>query len=176
MASSGGVLSRLAVEFHVEWPLLAAQVLNFTVVALLLQRFAVGPLLAMLEARQNVVREGLVAAEEAGRRLADSEKSCAGKMREAALEAEKIIGDARLGAEALADEQRKSAAAQLSALRAKEMERIEEGRAVALRDARKVLRHDVVSLAAKILLEGVDEADAAKFSAKAVRAIGAMEA
>ncbi|MDR2667978.1 MAG: ATP synthase F0 subunit B [Puniceicoccales bacterium] len=171
LSSSSGTVSKLAAEFHVEWPLLAAQILNFTVVALLLYRFAVGPLLRVIDERRRTVQSGLVDAEKAAKKLAASDVLCHKKQIEAGGEAKKIIGDAKLAADALALDRKKQMDTELAALRTKEAERISAERDAAIRSAVKELRLQAAALSEKILRTGIDEDAAAQFSANAVRAI-----
>ena len=172
LANSSGTVASLAAEFHVEWSLIAAQFLNFTVVALLLYRFAIGPLLRTMDERSATIRTGLANAEEASKKLAASDEQCAAKRLEASGVAKEIVDAAKLAADALLAEQRKQVALELSALRKKEAERISRERDSALRDAAKGLSRDAAALAVKIFEECVDDATAAKFSSAAVKAIG----
>jgi F-type H+-transporting ATPase subunit b len=174
-ALSGGTISRLATEFHVEWPLLCAQMLNFTVVAFVLYRFAFKPLLRLMDERKRTIAAALTNAEEVERRLAASSDECALKLREAGGEAEEILRGARDGAKTLAQEERKRTEREMVTLREKELGRISEERDAALRAARRDLRSEAAALALKILKEGVDEDAAAKFTAASVHAIAAGE-
>jgi F-type H+-transporting ATPase subunit b len=54
---SGGQIQQLANTFGVDWPHLISQIISFSIVCLLLQRFAYKPILKMLEERRR--RQGL---------------------------------------------------------------------------------------------------------------------
>jgi F-type H+-transporting ATPase subunit b len=175
LSTSGGTISRLAAEFHVEWPLLAAQILNFTVVALVLYRFAIGPLIRIIEERRIAIENGLSDSKKAAEKLAVSGEQCEMLELEAHGKAEKIVGNAKLAADALAFEQKKQTTMELAALHEKESKRIASECDAKLRDARKMLRGNAADLAAKILKEGVDESVAEQFlSAAVAKTIGSV--
>ncbi|MDR0679047.1 MAG: hypothetical protein LBF24_02245 [Puniceicoccales bacterium] len=167
-----GTVSRLAVEFHVQWPLLVAQSFNFAVVALLLHRFALGPLLRLLDERRRTIADGLANAAEADRRLAASGRQCEEKLQRAAEEAQLLLAGARNESEAQLREERERTERELAALRERERERIEEERASAVRSAQRKLREEAAALALHILQGAVDESTAAQLTAAAARAIG----
>jgi F-type H+-transporting ATPase subunit b len=169
--ASGGTVSRLATEFHVQWPLLIAQGLNFLLMALLLYRFALGPLLRLLDERRRTISDGLANAAEAERRLAASDRQGEEKLRLAAEEAQLLLAEARNELELQLREKRQRAELELATLRERERERIEEEQASALRSARKKLREEAAALAMRILRGAVDEPTAAQLTAAAARAI-----
>ena len=74
VAQHGNPITMLAGQFGVDFPFLAAQVLNFGIVALILYQFAFKPVLATLDQRQKKISDGLQYAEEMKKRLADAEK------------------------------------------------------------------------------------------------------
>ena len=65
-AAAGGLSETLhdtAETFGWTWQLFLAQVISFTIVALLLRRFAYKPILAVLEERRRKIEEGQLNAE-----------------------------------------------------------------------------------------------------------------
>ena len=54
----GGVISELAGNFGISWPTLVAQMVNFCIVALVLYKFAVKPIAATLDERQQKIADG----------------------------------------------------------------------------------------------------------------------
>src|SRR6267142_1079702 len=56
---SGGQIQQLANTFGVDWPHLISQVISFSIVCILLQRFAYKPILKMLEERRRQIAQGL---------------------------------------------------------------------------------------------------------------------
>ena len=60
----GGPLKEIAETFGVSWWYFLSQCFSFTIVALLLQKFAYKPILNVLEERRNKIAEGLANAEQ----------------------------------------------------------------------------------------------------------------
>ena len=75
--SSGNPLENIVKTFHVEWPLLIAQVLNILVVLFILKKFAFGPILTMLEQRRARIIAGEDKIKLIERQLADSVQTTA---------------------------------------------------------------------------------------------------
>ena len=60
-------------ELGIEWRMLLAQLINFSIVFFLLWRFAYRPVFAMLEARRLKIAEGMANAEKIKAQLAKTE-------------------------------------------------------------------------------------------------------
>ncbi|MGA7316931.1 MAG: hypothetical protein WBX22_23510, partial [Silvibacterium sp.] len=56
---NGGQIQQIAQTFGVDWPHLIAQIVSFSIVCFLLQRFAYKPVLKMLEDRRRQIEEGI---------------------------------------------------------------------------------------------------------------------
>ena len=59
---SGGQIQQIANTFGVDWPHLMAQIISFSIVCILLHRFAYKPVLKMLEQRRQQIAQCRVAA------------------------------------------------------------------------------------------------------------------
>ncbi|MDR3117800.1 MAG: hypothetical protein LBT98_04550 [Puniceicoccales bacterium] len=151
---AAGTVARVLGEFHVEWPLLLAQTLNFCVVAYLLHRFAFRPLIASAEERQRRIGQGLRDAEEARERLARVEKERDLLLREAALRASGIVEEARTAAEGVAAEEKERLARELEESRRRERERLERERREVFQKTVRDVRAEVAALAEKALRGG----------------------
>jgi F-type H+-transporting ATPase subunit b len=156
-----GVLQRVLRDFHVEWPLLAAQTLNFCVVAYVLYRFAFKPLLAVIGERQRKITDGLEYAEEMRRQLGLVEVSRSKTLKEAASEAREIIAAARKDVEVIDKQGREKLAREIEEAHRREQARIREEHAAMLAAAQKEATQMAVELAQKIL-EAPDCADGRK--------------
>ena len=62
-------MSELLSHLGIDWKLLLAQVVNFTILIVVLKKFAYGPILGMLKKRRDDIEEGLKASEESKERL-----------------------------------------------------------------------------------------------------------
>jgi len=97
--ASGGQIRQIAETFGVDWPHLIAQIISFSIVCFLLQRFAYKPVLKMLDQRRQQIAEGLADREAIRSELAQTQAKC-----------HEIISQANAQAKLLIEEARKSAA------------------------------------------------------------------
>ena len=58
-AGSGGQIQQIASTFGVDWRHLVAQIISFSIVCILLQRYAYRPVLKILEERRQKIAQGL---------------------------------------------------------------------------------------------------------------------
>lgn len=96
--SSGNPAEAIIKTFHVEWPLLIAQVINVLVVLFVLKKFAFGPILAMLEERRTRIAAGEEKIKLIERQLADSVETTAAAITKANDEAVRMVTEAKQGA------------------------------------------------------------------------------
>ncbi|OGI25659.1 MAG: ATP synthase F0 subunit B [Candidatus Moranbacteria bacterium RBG_13_45_13] len=92
-------MSELLSKLGIDWKLLIAQIVNFLVLLFVLYKFAYGPILAMLEKRQKKIEKGLKDAEEAHKKLEESEEKQKGVLKHVRTEAKDIVEKARVQAE-----------------------------------------------------------------------------
>ena len=85
----------LTQQFGIDLPYLIAQIVSFSVVALLLYKFAFKPILGTIDERQAKIEDGLNYADEMKVKLADAETQHMARIKEASLEAQQIIHEAR---------------------------------------------------------------------------------
>jgi F-type H+-transporting ATPase subunit b len=92
-------MSELLTKLGIDYKLLIAQIINFLVLLFVLWKFAYKPVLAMLEKRTKKIEKGLADAEEAGKKLEESEEKQKEILKVARAEAKKIVEKAREQAE-----------------------------------------------------------------------------
>jgi len=85
-------------ELGIEWRMLLAQLINFSIVFFLLWRFAYRPVFAMLEARRLKIAEGMANAEKIKAQLAKTEIDRQAVLAQAGDLANKMIEEARAAA------------------------------------------------------------------------------
>src|SRR2546428_4736417 len=88
-----------------------SQVISFTIVALLLRRFAYKPILAVLEERRRRIEEGQLNAELIKKQLAEAEQRYAEILAKANANAQKMIDEARASSAHLAERKEQEAIA-----------------------------------------------------------------
>ena len=94
-AAAPSGITKITNDFGISWPFLLAQVLNFTVVAFILWKFAFKPVLATLDERQKRIADGLRYADEMKAKLEAVQQESVASAKRAQLEASKIIDEAR---------------------------------------------------------------------------------
>lgn len=107
-----------------------SQVISFTIVALLLRKFAYKPILGVLEERRQRIAEGLLNAEKIKTQLAEAEQRYAEILSNANAAAQKMIDEARESASHVAErkQQEAVAAAEQIVAKAREASAIEHDR------------------------------------------------
>jgi F-type H+-transporting ATPase subunit b len=99
-------------ELGIQWQVLLAQTISFSVVLFVLWRFAYRPVFAMLEARRQKIAEATANAEKIKAELARTEADRQKVLAEAGDQADKLIDEARgAAARVRADETQKAVAA-----------------------------------------------------------------
>src|SRR2546422_8821252 len=132
-AASGGFTDMLrdtADTFGWNWQLFLSQVISFSIVAILLRKFAYKPILAVLEDRRRKIEEGQLNAEKIRKELAEAEKRYQEILAKANADAQRMIDEARESSAHLAErkQQEAIAAAEQIAAKAKEAAALEHER------------------------------------------------
>lgn len=94
----GGQVAEIARTFGVDWSHLTAQIISFSIVCLLLHRFAYKPILEMLEERRQQITRGLADTEKIKAELARTEEQRQAVMIEANARATKVIEEGHAAA------------------------------------------------------------------------------
>ena len=120
----------------------------FTFLTLLwaLRKYAWGPLLHALEARQETIRKSLDEAEAARKELAQARESAEKVIAEARVEAQSILAQSRSAAESFQEESRQKAKVDAEAVVAAAQRQIQQETARAMQD----IRRDAVDLSLQV--------------------------
>jgi len=163
----GGV-SELAGSFGVEWKLLTAQIVNFVLVIFLLHRFAFKPVLNTLGERQKKIADGLRYTEEMKLKLAEAKNEKAQTLKHAAVEAKKIIDEARHRSKDFEEKQAQEAAVKAESIVKKAQIAIGLEKDQMLKDVRKQAADLVVRTTRKVLAKDLTGEERSRFSATAM--------
>jgi len=166
-ATEGNKLTMITEKFGVSLPTLIAQMVNFIIVAVVLYKFAVKPIAATLDERQQKIADGLQYAEEMKTQLAEAERERAEKIQEAAIEAQRILTESREQSKEMIEQKTQEAAAQAEAIIRKATEATELERQKMLSDVRQEVARLVVATSSKVLSRDLSDAEKAKFSESA---------
>jgi len=116
---SDGVIGDITKTFKVYWPLFISQCVSFLIVAILLKKFAFGPIQGMLEQRRTRIAEGEEKLKRIEKQLADSEATTAAAIAKANEDAVLLINEAKEGAAAFTEQKSHEAIAQAQQILAK---------------------------------------------------------
>jgi F-type H+-transporting ATPase subunit b len=126
LAQSGGIVSdlkavgeKLQSEFGLHGQLLISQAIGFLIFALVLRKFAFGPIQAMLDQRRTRILEGEEKLKRIEKQLADSEATTAAAIAKANEDALRLITEAKEGAAAFSEQKSQEAIAQAQQILAK---------------------------------------------------------
>jgi F-type H+-transporting ATPase subunit b len=166
-AASG--ITQITREFGLSWPFLLAQILNFSVVALILWRFAFKPVLATLDARQQKIASGLQYADDMKAKLEAVQQESVASAKRAQIEATRIINEARASAKEFLDRQTQESAAKAGEILAKAQQVIELEKSKMLAEARTEIARLVVAVTGRVLDRELSDADRSRYNESAAR-------
>lgn len=148
-----------------------SQVVSFTIVALLLRKFAYKPILTVLEERRQRIAEGLLNAEKIKQQLAEAEQRYAEILANANTAAQKMIDDARESAGIVAERKQQEAvlAAEQIVAKAREASAIEHERT--MMELKRELGRLVVDTTAKVTGKVLNSDDQRRLQEEAARQI-----
>lgn len=136
---------------------LIAQIINFSIIFLLLRAFAWGPLMRFLDRRSEQIAKGLEDARTAAEARAKAEQEAEKIRAEARAEAQKIIAEARSAAEERARPILQAAERDAEKIRADAKARAEEAQAAALSGVRGQVVNLAIAAANKLIGESLDK-------------------
>jgi F-type H+-transporting ATPase subunit b len=171
-ANSGSLVDgfvQLLNGLGVNLPGLLAQMLNFSIVAFILWRFAFKPVIATLDARQKKIESGLKYADEMKAKLDATQQESTVIIKNAQLEAAKFIEEARKSAKDFSEREQKAAAERANDIVAKAQQAIELEHKKMLADARSEIARLVVATTQRVLAKELNDADRARYNDSATR-------
>ena len=156
-------------SFGVDGPHLIVQLVNFSILAFVLYRFAIKPALGQMEERNRLIEKGLADAQAATARLAEAQKASEAKLNAASDEAARILADARNSAKAAVEAAKAEASAAQAEVVAKAKAAIEADRVKMLAEVRGEVSRLVVETASKVLEQNLDDATRGRLNEAAVK-------
>lgn len=157
-------LTMITEKFGVSLQALIAQMINFCLVAIALYFLAVKPIAATLDERQQKIADGLQYAEEMKTQLAEAERERAEKVKEAAVEAQAILSEAREQSKEMIEQKTQEAAAQAESIIRKASEATEQEREKMLAEVRQEVARLVVATSSKVLSRNLSDEEKQSFS------------
>ena len=150
--------------FAIALPKIIAQLIAFGIVAFVLNKFAFGPLLTVMDSRQKQIDDGLKYAEDMKARLADAEAQHEQKLQAASEEASKIIAEARANAKAFEEKQREQATLRAEELVTKAKAAMESERESLLTEVKAAASQLVLETTAAVLAKQLTDEERSRYS------------
>jgi len=149
----------VAREFGWKPSLFIAQVICFTLVALLLKKFAYKPIVEMLEQRKNLIADSLENAEKIKEELSKTQSAREEILRKANEQATKLISEAKQVAGQVRDTETQKAIASAEQIISKAREAAEADHARMLTELKREVGRLVVQTTAKVVGKSLTDAD-----------------
>jgi F-type H+-transporting ATPase subunit b len=137
-------------------PSLIAQIVNFTIVLVLLRIVAYKPILAMMERRRERIQEGLEAAERARAEAAQSEVNIQSQLDQARREGQEIVAQAQTVASRIQEESRAQAQREADQLLERARTEIQRESDAAVAGLRSEFADLTVDAAGKVINQSLD--------------------
>ena len=144
-----------ALGFH--WPSLIDYLLNFTILLIVLSKFAYKPILKILDDRSSNIKDSLELADKVREESAQQQAQLDDQLVEARKQGQAIIEDARSAAEKLSDQEREKSKKEAEEFLVKAKNDIERERDSAMDELRSNFGGLAVSAAEQIIQRSLDE-------------------
>ena len=166
---SGGQIQQLANTFGVDWPHLISQIISFSIVCILLQRFAYKPILKMLEVRRQQIAQGLADTEKIRAELAQTEAQRQQVMLQANAQATRLIEEARAAAARVQQQEIQKAVAAGEQILIKSREAAAQEHARMLLDLKREVGYLVVQTTATVTGKILTQEDQRRMAEETVK-------
>lgn len=137
-------------------PSLIAQLINFTILFIVLGWVFKRFLFPLLDERRQRIQEGLDASEEAKRRLSETEKDVAAELDKARQEGQNLVGQAQQMSARIQEEARQSARSEAETLLERARAEIQLERDAAIADLRREFADLTISAAEQVIRRSLD--------------------
>jgi F-type H+-transporting ATPase subunit b len=162
-------MDELIKTFHIDWKLIIAQAVNFAIVLFVLWKFAYKPILKTLNDRSKKIEKGIKDAENAGKKLAQTEEKEKEVLGNARKEAQVILAKAEDSAKKNQEEMENIAKSQSDKIIASAKAQIEEEKQKMLKEVKSEIGDLVISATEKIIGEKLDKNKDKELIEKAIK-------
>ncbi len=161
-------------KFGIEWHYVVWQVASFLILFVVLYKFGIKPTVATMEERNKKIESGLKHAEEMQAKLAAAAAESAQIVKNAQLEAQKIVDEARKASKDYTDKQQAEAVQRTADLMAKAQQSIELEHKKMLNEARAEIARLVVTTTERVLAKKLSDADRAAYNDTAAKELASL--
>ncbi len=138
-------------------PSLLAQLINFTLLMVLLSVLAYRPLLRIMDERRKRIQEGLEAAEESKNRLSETEREVTKELEKARQEGQALISQAQQISSRVQEEGRTQAGAEAEQLLERARSEIQMERDSAIAELRREFADLTITAAERVIRRSLDQ-------------------
>lgn len=170
-AESAGLIENVTTKFGIEASALAAQIISFAVLAVVVWFFGFRPLMKTVAERQKKIEDGLRFSDEMKAKLAQSEADYAAKMQQAAADASAVLERARETAKATIEKASQDAIANATATEKRAAENIAHEREKMLAELKGEVAALVVETTAKLLARDLSAEEKSRLANDAAKEI-----
>lgn len=143
--------------FHIDLKLIIAQMVNFTIVFLVLYWFAFKPIARVMAERTAKIEKGLLDAKKVEEKLSETQEEFNKAMASAKKQANDILEKAAVEADARKQEMIARAKEEIGAIINQEKQKMQAEKAATLKEIKKEVADLVISAVEKVLDEKIDE-------------------
>jgi F-type H+-transporting ATPase subunit b len=143
-------------DIGINIPVLVAQIVNFTVLLIVLRLFVYKPVLRVLDERRERIREGLSAAERGREQAAEANRDAQAQIDAARREGQAIVAQAQQAAQRVQEEGRAQAQLQQEAMLERARGEIQLERDNAIAELRKEFADLTIAAAEKVIGQSLD--------------------
>jgi F-type H+-transporting ATPase subunit b len=137
-------------------PVLIAQIVNFTILLVVLRAVAWGPIMRMLDNRSERIRESLASAEEMRTKAAESDRQVHEQIESARREGQTLVAQAQDIAQRIQADARAQSQADAEAMLARARNEIQLERDRAIADLRREFADTTIAAAEKVINTSLD--------------------
>jgi F-type H+-transporting ATPase subunit b len=167
------VVTQIFTNFGVTWPKFIAQVILFLVVYWVLNKYAFGPVLKMLNERRRRIEEGQHNAEKIKKQLAEAELRYQEMLRKANEDATKLLDEARATSNAISEKQLQQAIKDAEGIIAKAHDTIVQERNKMVAEVKQEMVDLVVKTTSKVVGKVITPEDQKRLSEETVKQLAA---
>ena len=164
-------MGEILTKFGITPDKLVAQILIFGIVYLVLNKFAFGPVMAMLEERRRRIAEGEDKLKQIRENLSTSEAQAAAALQKANESADRMVKEARDAAVTVGEAERQKAVAEAAAIIVKSREASELERSRVMGELKRDFGRLVLDATARISGKALNEEDQARLNKEALAQI-----
>jgi F-type H+-transporting ATPase subunit b len=164
-AAEGGFVEK----FGLDAKLVIFQLVGFLIFFVVVYKYGIKPIVAKMEERNKGIADGLRYADEMKAKLADAEKQHAATLRQAALDAQKVVDEARKSAKELLDREAAATTEKTQQMLAKAEEAIALERRKMIADARVEITRLVALTAQRVLSRELGPEERKRYTETAAR-------